>query len=56
MDVCPGGHEIQDGKRRGRIGYKRAVQLSQSVPNGKGVRTQRVKGNEISIKRLKMVG
>ena len=25
VDVFPGGHEIQDWKRRGRIGYKRAV-------------------------------
>ena len=35
VDVCPGGHEIKDGKRGGRIGYKRAVKPVKVFQMGK---------------------
>ena len=56
MDVFLGAQAIQDRKRRGRIGCKRAVYLSQKVAYGGGVRTRRVKGNERSRKQLITVG
>ena len=36
VDVCLGGQAIQDRKRRGRIGCKRAVCLSQILADGGG--------------------
>ena len=56
VDVFPGGKAIQDRKRRGRIGCKIAMYLSQNVSDGGGIRTRKVKVNERSIKQLTTVG
>ena len=56
MGIYTREQTIQYQTRRGILGCKRAVYISQNVADGWGIKTQRVKVNEISSKHLKIVG